>query len=360
MQSFDENKVTILIWGLGVIGGSLAMALKKNGFGGRVLGYDLNAEAQGSAEAIGAIESSEASLEEMVAAADLVIVAVPLQCYDEVFSMLGRLTKETALITDVGSVKVWPHSLAEKHLSHRRFVGGHPMAGSENSGFGAARAHLFENAYYFLTGTQDQEEASATLEQFVAFIGAKGVRLDAAEHDAIVARTSHLPHLMATLLVHQLEGSADYYVGGGFRDTTRIASGNPVLWRHILRYNEKEILTAIDEHRCLLDQVERLLTEGSPDGLGRFLQRASELREAIPKGAKDTLMGDRAIHVDLVDTPGGIAQVTGRLADAGINIADIEILHVREGVPGVLKIGFYDDEAYRAARQLFDEKEESQ
>lgn len=117
---------------------------------------------------------------------------------------------------------------------------------------------------------------------------------------------------------------------------------------------------AIAEHRLLLDQVEVLLADGSPEGLGRFLHRARDLREAIPRGAKDTLMGDRTVHVDLVDTPGGIAQATGRLAEAGINIADIEILHVREGVPGVLKIGFYDDEAYQAARRLFEKKEDNQ
>jgi prephenate dehydrogenase len=132
-----------------------------------------------------------------------------------------------------------------------------------------------------------------------------------------------------------------------------------VLWRHILRYNEKEIGAAIAEHRRLLDRVEQLLTAESPEDLGSFLARARDLREAIPRGAKDTLMGDHTIHVDLVDSPGGIAQVTGKLAQAGINIADIEILHVREGVPGVLKLGFYDEEAYRSARRLFEDKEEN-
>ena len=349
----DFKNITII--GLGLIGGSIAKALKENGFKGFVYGIDTNGENINKAFIEGVIDK------EGLYKTDLLILAIPIGNYEVALKeSLKYLTKD-CIITDVGSVKVKAHEIIEKNiLSSQTFIGGHPMIGSEQSGFKAAKPHLFENAYYFLTSQNKNQEAFEKVETLINSLGAKSIEITPEKHDLIVARTSHLPHISAVMMLNLLHDKDEFlidYVGGGFRDTTRIASGDPNLWSDILLNNNQDIIETIEEYMYKLNEFKIALEEKKMQWIQDQLRKAKKYREQIPKHLSDSIEAEHMIFVDVKDQPGMIAMTTGILAKNRINIKDIEIVHSRENIPGVLKLGFYSQKDKFLAKELIESSE---
>lgn len=344
----DFKQISIV--GFGLIGASLAKALRERGFDGKIFAVDQDQSSLRLAHSLGIIDGIG------VKGSDLVILALPVGQFDKVLVELADELEDDCLITDVASVKLKAHKTIMKHLKPRqRFLGGHPMVGSEQSGFESSKSHLFENAYYFLTALEDNDEDLSRLKAMVELIGAKYIEINPQRHDEIVARTSHLPHISAAVLVNVLNdynGGLIDYVGGGFRDTTRIASGNPDLWTDILMNNSEEIIRSIDLFIANLSQMRMALEENDSNKVKEQFKKAKDYREMIPKHLSDSIAKLHTLYIDVKDQPGVIAIPTALLAEKKISIRDIEIVHARERTPGVLRIGFYSDEDRIKAAQI--------
>ena len=238
----------VVIIGVGLIGGSLGMAIRKHRLAKQVIGIDLDTQSLALAQDLGAVDMWDTEYT-AVEDGDLVILAAPISANLEILEKISPLLAPQALITDVGSTKGEFISHAERMMAGRSmFVGGHPMAGAEAGGVRRADPYLFENAYYILTPTEKTApQALAAMEELVKGIGAKPLFLDPQTHDLVVAAISHLPHLAAAALVQAAAAvDVEYPVtlalaAGGFKDTTRIASGDPALWREICFSNKEQI-----------------------------------------------------------------------------------------------------------------------
>lgn len=340
----DFKQISIL--GMGLIGGSIGLKLKTIGYEGKIIGQDVSLGSLEMAKLMGALDEYTTSLKMAVRDSDLVIIAVPMGCYEELFKEINRYLKPNAIVTDVGSVKEQAVTLAQKHLSEDvQFLGGHPMSGSEKSGITAASPFLLENAFYFLTPMENTTvETIEKLKSFIEAMGAYPVVTDGKEHDHIVALISHIPHVMAGLLVNMVgqNHNKSYlsYIGGGFRDTTRIASGNPHMWRDILLMNRDEICNGLGKLEKILKSFRESLVEANKDHLLKELTDAKETRDSIPKHIKDAIPVIFEIYLDVEDRPGILGEVTQLMGKNAINIKEIEIVHAREGENGALRLGF--------------------
>lgn len=351
----EFERVTII--GLGLIGGSMGMALVRGGLAAEVVGFDLDAETRRLALDLEAAHRVAASPETAVAGAELVILAVPVGAIPVLASNLKGSLTPGAVVTDVGSTKeAVVRSLESYLMPEVAYVGGHPMSGSERSGLKAADPYLFENAAYVLTPTdKTQPWALERVQALARGIGAIPLVLDAAVHDYLVAAVSHLPHLVAVTLVQTVAQIAKetpeamLLAAGGFRDTTRVAGGDAGLWRDIFLANREKLLQVLEVFRSSLDRLEQEIRAADAAGLGRTLQEARDWRAKIPSRAKGLLPGIYELVVTVPDRPGVIARLGSILAEKGINIIDIEILRVREGEGGSIRLGFQSLEAASAA-----------
>ncbi|MFY9204095.1 MAG: prephenate dehydrogenase/arogenate dehydrogenase family protein, partial [Limnochordia bacterium] len=243
------------------------------------------------------------------------------------------------------------------------FVGGHPMAGAEAGGVRRADPYLFENAYYILTPTEKTApQALAAMEELVKGIGAKPLFLDPQTHDLVVAAISHLPHLAAAALVQAAAAvDVEYPVtlalaAGGFKDTTRIASGDPSLWREICFSNKEQIITMIDHFVGYLAAMRQALAGDREQEFVDQLAKAKAVRDQIPAKMKGYWPFLDEVIVTIPDRPGTIGEVAAILGGASINIDDIEILRVREGEGGSLRLGFAKPGAAAAAVRILKEQ----
>ncbi|MDI9413597.1 MAG: prephenate dehydrogenase [Bacillota bacterium] len=351
MIQFQE----IVIIGLGLMGGSLALALRKSGYSGRIIGCDLEKDTLLEAFRMGMIDAYFQDPKSAVKNADLVILAVPVGYYAELFSEIASAVKQEVIVTDLGSVKSYVEETAKEFFFDKiQFVGGHPMAGSEKGGIHAASPTLYENAYYFITPTPDtREETVEALENLVRNIGAFPVIVSAKEHDQIVAKISHLPHLVAVVLTNLLGREENVsclpFVGGGFRDTTRIAAGNPDMWKDIFFYNKEEILLGIEDLQDILSEFGTLLSDGEEEHLLTTLEEAKVTRERVPHTGKDYIPQIFDLIIDVHDRPGALGDLTKLIGSAGLSIKQIEILHAREGEKGAIRMGFATKEEQEQA-----------
>lgn len=357
MADFHFQKIAII--GMGLIGGSLALALKHSGCSSRIIGNDIDKKVIKEAVRIKAVDFATTDIKEAVSDADLVIIAVSVGRYTEVFQEISPFLKTGTLVTDVGSVKGHVVELASRYLPrHVEFLGGHPMAGSEKDGIWAASPYLYENAYYFLTPTNRSSNAALKkLKSIVKLLGAYPIKIDALEHDKIVAQISHTPHLTAVMLVSLLKRSQGLsylpFVGGGFRDTTRIASGNPALWKDILLLNKKEIINEVQCMQKMFKEFCELLESEKVQEIFNILKQAKTIRDQIPMRLKDGIPPIYEIIVTAADRPGILGELTQLLGIYKVNIKEIEILHSREYENGAIRLGFeFEEEEEKAAELL--------
>jgi len=276
--------------GTGLIGGSLSLALREQGAVGEVVGYSRRLDTRLAAQRLGLIDRPADSIAEAVAGADMIFLATPVTAMDAVLAELAGCLPEGALITDGGSVKGAVVERARAHLAAEqlaRFVPGHPIAGRERSGPEAATAELYRDHRVILTPLpENAAEDVARVEAMWRAVGARVERLDVAHHDHVLAATSHLPHAAAFAMVSALTRLAERYevfryAAGGFRDFTRIASSDPVMWRDICLDNRDEILGLMDHYRDELDRLRDLIAERDGEGLERYLTEAKDVRDAL-------------------------------------------------------------------------------
>lgn len=344
----------ICLVGVGLIGGSIGMGLIQREPAVEVVGVDVDAAVLAAAVRQEAIHRGTTDLAQGVRGADLVVLAIPPGEVGVVAAAMAAHLAPGAVVTDVASTKKAPAQAIEACLpEHAAYLGGHPMAGSERAGIAAADPYLFENAVWALTPTgRSTARAWELVSWLVATLGAHPLSLSPAEHDLAVAATSHLPYLVAVALIHTLDGheAALKLAGRGLRDVTRVAGSDPRLWREILLSNKEEVLLTLASFRRHLNELAALLEGNKEEVLEGALARGREGRSRLPAGLRAYLPALEEVVLTIPDRPGSLALVTGLLGQAGINIADIEIMGVREGEGGSVRLGFAGEEA--AARAL--------
>ena len=278
------NRIAIL--GPGLIGGSIALALRRLG-GSHVTLWARRPEAVSEVIAAGCADAATADLAAAVKDADLVVLCVPVGAMPALAAALALAIRSDCVVTDVGSVKgPVVAELRPLFRGHGRFVGSHPMAGSEHTGLAAARTDLFDGTTCIVTPEPDTDAAAlGDVREFWKSIGCRVIDLPAAEHDECVALVSHLPHLLAATLMNtvaQKNAHAFRVVGPGFRDTTRVASGPPAMWREILRENSAAVLPAIDALIAkLADFRQTLALAGDGQEIHNILATARATRNRI-------------------------------------------------------------------------------
>jgi len=350
----DVQRLAVV--GTGLIGASVALAAKRAG-PAEVVGFDPEPQALDAAVERGAVDRSASSLAEAVEDAELAVVAAPVaQLAGQVRAVL-EASSEGCTVTDVGSTKVAVSSAA---LGSGRFVGGHPVCGSEARGAEHASAELFEGATWFLTPLAATEpERYRLVHGFVSGLGATPVAVDPVAHDRLVALTSHLPHVLANLLVNQAGASRiDGHeplaaAGGSLRDMTRVAGANPRIWVDIFLENAGPVREALGEHRKHLDRLEQALADGDAGFLAKWIGEAAGNRQRMLADAYPDPGALQQLRVHVPDRPGVLAGITQALGAERINIEDFELLHMspdRGGTLTVLVTG--ENEARRAAALL--------
>ena len=331
----------IAIIGTGLIGGSVALAARR-GTGVTITGFDADRAEMEGALALGAVDAIAGSPSEAVREAELVVLAAPVDRIPALCVEISGAVDPEATVTDVGSAKEAVVAGGERAFG-ARFVGGHPMAGSERHGIGAADARLFEGASWILTPTETTSSDSyRKVSELVTRVGATTVALEPHVHDRLVARLSHLPQLTASALVEVSAGAGDpdallRLAGAGFRDVTRIAASRPELWLAILRSNREAVLESLDRMGEVLGRFERNLRAGEWGELGEALATSRDAR--LELFHKPVHTGDPVpLWLMIPDRPGVLAEVTTAAGVLGANIEDLRIVHSTEGGLGRLEL----------------------
>ncbi len=351
---------SVTIIGVGLIGGSLARAWKSRSENLRITGLD-RPDVLEAALATGVIDVGCERPDEAVAEADLVVIAAPVGAICPMLTTLAPLLSEGTVVTDVGSVKapVMRHARSVLHPKNP-FVGGHPMAGSAQSGVRSADPLLFENATYVLCPPAGLS-SDAFLEQFSDLVtrieqtGANVLLLDADRHDQIAAVVSHVPQLVAVALMNLAAGANEAdsaflrLAAGGFRDMTRIAASSFEVWEDILSANRIPIQNALEHLIASLRRDANHLRDSETGPFADQFRRAREARRAIPRDMKGFIHPLADAYVYGVDRPGFLFHLTRVVYEAGLNIKDIELLKMREGTGGAFRLGFSHEADANAA-----------
>jgi len=344
----------LAVVGTGLIGASVGLAARAAGVD-EVRGWDVDPDALSVAAGRSAVDPAP-SLAEAVADAELALVAAPVASLPiEVSEVLSASGGETT-VTDVGSTK----GAVTAAVKDGRFIGGHPVCGSEARGPAHANAELFRGATWFLTPVASTDPARyRTLHGFVASLGAVPVAVDPQAHDRLVALTSHLPHALANILLNQagtnrVDGHDPLAAAGGsLRDMTRVAGANPRIWVDIFLDNADALATALAEHRRRIEQLEGALAAGDAGFLARWIAEAAGNRRRMLADAYDQPGALQRLRVHVPDRPGVLAGITQALGAERINIEDFELHHVSRERGGTLTLLVSGEgEAQRAADLL--------
>ncbi|WP_442601090.1 prephenate dehydrogenase [Paenibacillus sp. KN14-4R] len=354
----------IAIFGVGLIGGSLALCLKGKP-GHTIVGHSPTRESVEKMLQLQVVDVATTSMYEAAVDADVIFICVPVSLLGTYLEELSKLPlKEGCIITDVGSTK---GSVAEcaKHLNleHVHFIGGHPMAGSERSGIEAASSHLFENAFYVLCPSEGTPKSIVDeLTSLLHWTKAQVIQVDPQEHDEIVGAISHLPHIIAVALVNQVcdynESNSLYKLlaAGGFRDITRIASSEPMIWRDILINNRAILLKLLGDWNVQVDQFIQLLQNENAEGIAAQFQKANDFRRTVPDRRKGMIASRYDIYVDIPDHPGIIGSIATQLGQHEINLSNLQIFESRDYVPGILRLSFRNQEDADRATELLQDQ----
>jgi len=357
MDSFKRFN-TIVIVGVGLIGGSLALALKRKGFNGTIIGVDnpYTLEKAKKRMAVDKVYPID-ELEQAASQADLVFLCTPINDIIETLKIIGNYVRPNTLITDVGSIKRKIVEVANIHIPQEcDFIGGHPMAGSEFRGINAADPFLFENTIYVLTPTRPIDETTRkTFGDLLERIGAKVLLLLPKLHDEIAAAVSHLPQMAAVALMNMVankQNESPHFLkmaAGGFRDMTRIASSPFGIWEDIRNTNADMISTYIDVYINELKKVKEILF--TPE-LEKYFENSARNRLFIPSDTKGFLRPHYDVSVAVEDKPGMIALIANSLANKNINIKDIEVLKIREDEGGTIRLAFSTEKEQEEALKI--------
>lgn len=352
------NQITII--GLGLIGGSFGLALNKKSTIPQVVGFDVNISSVRQAVSKGAVHWGTVNIKLAVEEADLIILAVPVGQIKKMVEIIIPYLKNDSIIFDVGSTKENLVKEISKILpSHIYFIGGHPMAGSERSGMSGANPYLFENAIYVITPNEDTDSGIInTVVELIESVGAKPKIMSPRIHDQAVAGVSHLPYIVAVSLVNTVKElsqslvDAPLLAAGGFRDTTRIAGGDAVMWRDIALSNQENLINMINNFQNQLEITKEYLKHGDGEKLKEIFLKARENREEIPISYKGVLPQVYELLITIPDQPGMLSLITGSLGKEGVNISEIEVLRVREDQEGAIRLAFQRKEDLEKSMEI--------
>lgn len=346
--------------GLGLIGGSIAKALKT---GSRtpvkIVAYDISRKDLALATQEGIVDVPAPSLDATFRSCDLLFLCAPVSANNENLLKLKKHLSADCIITDVGSVKTEIHKHIEAAGLSSQFIGGHPMAGSERTGYTNSKARLLENAYYILTPSREvSEEKTAFYQKLVESMGAIPLILKPEQHDYVTAAVSHLPHIIAASLVNLVQASDSedgimrMIAAGGFKDITRIASSSPEMWQQICLTNTDNISLLLKNYISSLSQIQTILDTRDSDCLYDLFGNARSYRETFANTSSGPIKKVYSVNLDIADEPGALASVATILALNHISIKNIGIIHNREFEEGALHIEFYEESAISLAKSI--------
>lgn len=362
MKQDKRETLCIGFVGLGLIGGSIAKAIRRVFPNYKLIGFDTDTEALQAAKDDGTLDITVHNVKSEFYPCDYIFLCTPVGHNMAYLSILQECLNPDCIITDVGSVKSPIHEMVKTLSMEKRFIGGHPMVGSEKSGYSACHDRLIENAYYFLTPTDKvPQEKVNELNSFIEELGAMTIHLDAVEHDQITAAISHVPHLLACELVHTVrkmdtkDGMLKQLCAGGFKDITRIASSSPEVWEQITISNRKNIAHLLENVIGDLNELLDAINDTENDYINQYFQMAGEYRDSVPETAVGLMQKTHELFLDIPDEPGMLGAAFTLLGQHNINIKNIGIIHNREYEEGCLKLVLHDNESAIQAAQIFRE-----
>ncbi|MGY3764937.1 prephenate dehydrogenase [Vagococcus vulneris] len=344
-----KSTTRIALLGVGLIGSSISLCIKKKYSEIRIIGWSDSLEELNGAKQAKVIDDYTLSLCEAVKNADIIFLCTPISVTLRLMNQLQQLKlKKNILITDVSSTKSQICREAQVIFSDNiTFVGGHPMAGSHKTGFIAADSQLFENAYYIFTPNDEKScEAIAKLKDLLSETHATFITLTPEIHDEITGKLSHMPHIIASGIVLEADDliknhpNAKKLAAGGFRDITRIASSGPRMWTDILLSNRDVLLQQLSEWQNRMSLVQNWLEKEDDKKLYQFFNHGKIVRNELPIHKEGAIPAFYDLFVNVPDDYGVIAEVTRILANHKISIINIKILETREDIFGVLQLTF--------------------
>lgn len=345
--------------GLGLIGGSIAKAIRNYYPDTQIVAFDKNKETLALATQEELIDVACTSIDHNFAHCSYLFLCAPVAYNTAYLSQLKSFLHPELIITDVGSVKSSIHKEITRLGLDEYFIGGHPMAGSEKSGYCNSKAHLIENAYYILTPSNSvPEEKITAYASLVETLKALPVILDYEEHDYITGTISHLPHIIAASLVNFVKDNdttselMKQLAAGGFKDITRIASSSPTMWQHICLKNKEHISSILEKYIKSLQNAKELIDTENEQEIYHLFETSKNYRNSIPAGSAGPIKKVFAVYCDIIDEAGGIATIATILASNNISIKNIGIVHNREFEEGVLRIEFYNEPSSNKAADL--------
>ncbi len=345
--------------GLGLIGGSIARAIKLFSPDSRIIAYTPHRSTVDTACAEKIIDEPLYEIGSAFSDCDYIFLCAPVEINnDNLRTLLPYISSKTT-ITDIGSVKTSIHNVVKELGLEQQFIGGHPMAGTERIGFGNSKAKLLENAYYILTKTEFTDEKR--LEEYVELVrnlGALPLVVPYLQHDYITAAISHVPHVISASLVNLVKDSDDEnqlmktIAAGGFKDITRISSSSPVMWDQICMTNSFNISELLGRYIDGLCDIKLAIDEHDEKKVLDFFSSAREYRESFLDASSGPIKKVYDIHVEIDDKPGNLARVATLLSENLINIKNIGIVHNREYERGTLRIELHDQQGQDKARDI--------
>ena len=345
--------------GLGLIGGSLAKAIRTYFPDYEIVAFDKNKEALALATQESVIDVAATTIDDNFRNCSYIFLCAPVAFNVAYLKQLTEYLNDACILTDVGSVKTNIHEEVIKLGIEKYFIGGHPMAGSEKSGYANSKAMILENAYFVLTPSKEvSQEKIDKYEQLVSTIHALPIILDYKEHDYITGTISHLPHIIAATLVNYVKDSdtkselMKRLAAGGFKDITRIASSSPTMWQHICLKNKDNISQILASYIKYLEEVKSMIDSGDGQAIYDWFDSSRIYRNSLPGASSGQIKKAFEVYCDIIDEAGGIAAIATILASNGLSIKNIGIVHNREFEEGVLRIEFYDESSSKKAAEL--------
>ena len=355
---------TIYIAGLGLIGASMALGIKRDHPDYEVLGYNRSQASRDIALERGMIDRATDDFASFAPLADMIILSLPIQQTLAFIKELAKLDlKEGVIISDAGSTKSAIVNAAEENFAGKpvRFIGGHPMAGSHKTGAASADVNLFENAYYIFTPSSlTTPDTLEEMKDLLSGLHARFIEIDAEEHDRVTSQISHFPHILASGLMEQTASYAEQhemtrrFAAGGFRDMTRIAESEPGMWTSILLSNRETIVERIEDFKDRLDEIGQAISKGDENQIWNFFNQAREQRQAMEIHKRGGVDSSFDLYVDVPDEEDVILRILELLR--GTSLVNIHINEEnREDVHGILQISFKNAQDLKRAEQVITE-----
>ena len=355
---------TIYIAGLGLIGASMALGIRRDHPDYEILGYNRSQSSRDIALERGMIDRATDDFASFAPLADIIILSLPIQQTLDFIEKLANLDlKEGVIISDAGSTKSAIVATAEKCFADKsvRFVGAHPMAGSHKTGAASADVNLFENAYYIFTPSSlTTPDTLEEMRDLLSGLHARFIEIDAEEHDRVTSQISHFPHILASGLMEQTASyaaeheMARRFAAGGFRDMTRIAESEPGMWTSILLSNRETIVERIEDFRGRLNEIGQAISKGDENQIWNFFNQAREQRQAMEIHKRGGVDSSFDLYVDVPDEEDVILRILELLR--GTSLVNIHINEEnREDIHGILQISFKNAQDLERAEHLITE-----